>query len=87
GKISMETENQFPANLGRPFLGLLTNSSDSHIMLAVPHLINCQLLRKDGLLKQYLDNLKYYENKSFSSSKIGEKSVILANESAHALIN
>ncbi|RNA11415.1 hypothetical protein BpHYR1_029936 [Brachionus plicatilis] len=27
-------ENQFPANFGLPFLGLLTNSSDSHIILA-----------------------------------------------------
>ncbi|RNA10365.1 hypothetical protein BpHYR1_020007 [Brachionus plicatilis] len=33
-------ENEFPANFGRPFLGLLTNSSDSHIILGLSF-FNC----------------------------------------------
>ncbi|RMZ93043.1 hypothetical protein BpHYR1_012218 [Brachionus plicatilis] len=31
----MRFKNQFPANFRRPFLGLLTNSSDSHTILVL----------------------------------------------------
>ncbi|RNA04614.1 hypothetical protein BpHYR1_022482 [Brachionus plicatilis] len=37
-------ENQFPANFGRPLLNLLTNSSDSHIILTLHLSMNWQFL-------------------------------------------
>ncbi|RNA40078.1 hypothetical protein BpHYR1_048812, partial [Brachionus plicatilis] len=47
-------ENQFPANFGRPFLGLLTNSPHSYIILALHHSMNSQIciyLKKKELKK------------------------------------
>ncbi|RMZ92960.1 hypothetical protein BpHYR1_005329, partial [Brachionus plicatilis] len=64
-------ENQFPANFRRPFLGLLTNSSDSHTIMAMHHSMN------------YLNNLDNKMCKKFflclTVLKINEKICIFAS--------
>ncbi|RNA44518.1 hypothetical protein BpHYR1_051256 [Brachionus plicatilis] len=40
----MKGKSEFPANFGRPFLDLLTIPSDSHIILALHHSMNCHCI-------------------------------------------